>query len=62
MNITNYELKVSDTETNREVRLSYTGNENITVYLNFEEKGKAKDLYIEVPRSILENFVRLINE
>lgn len=62
MNITNYELKVSDPNTNREIRLSYSGNEDIAIYLNFEDKGKSKDLYINVPRSILENFVRLINE
>lgn len=62
MNINHYELKISDTEANREIRLSYTGNEDIAIYLNFEDKGKAKDLYIHVPRSVLENFIRLINE
>lgn len=62
MNITDYELKVSDKETNREIRLVYSGNEDVAIYLNFEDNGKAKDLYIHVPRSILENFIRLINE
>jgi hypothetical protein len=62
MNITHYELKVSDVETNREIRLVYYGNENIVIYLNFEDNGHDKDLYIHVPRIILENFLRLINE
>jgi hypothetical protein len=59
MNITHYELRVSDAKINREIRLSYLGNEDITVYLNYEDGA---DRYIDVPRSVLENFVRLINE
>ncbi len=62
MNITNYELKVFDTSINRQIRLEYTGNEDIAIYLNFEDNGRAKDLYIHVPRVLLENFLRLINE
>ena len=62
MNITTYELKVSDNETNREVRLTYTGNEDVIIYLNFGNNGHAKDLYISVPRVTLEQFVRMINE
>jgi hypothetical protein len=62
MNVTHYEVKVSDSVTNRQIRLEYTGNANIAIYLNFEDNGHAKDLYIHVPRAVLENFVRLINE
>jgi hypothetical protein len=62
MNITTYDLKVFDQKTNQEVRLTYHGGECIAIYLNFEDKGKAKDLYIHVPRLVLENFMRLINE
>lgn len=62
MNITHYELKVSDNEKIRQIRLEYTGNEDIAIYLNFEDKGIAKDLYIHVPRQVLESFVRLIND
>lgn len=62
MNITHYELKVSDSATNRQIRLVYTGNEDVAIYLNFEDDGRAKDLYIHVPRAVLEAFVRTINE
>lgn len=62
MNMTHYELRVSDSSQNREIRLVYGGNETIAIYLNFEDKEQAKDLYIHIPRSILENFIRLINE
>lgn len=62
MNITDYELKVSDSATNRQIKMVYRGNEDIAIYLNFEDDGRAKDLYIHVPRNILENFIRIINE
>jgi hypothetical protein len=62
MNITHYELRVSDSETNREVRLVYNGNENISIYHNAADKLLPDDFPINVPREILENFVRLINE
>ena len=62
MNITHYELKVSDAETNREIRLSYSGNENIVIYSNGTYALGEGDRVTTLPRSILENFVRLINE
>ena len=62
MNITDYELKVSDSATNREIKMIYRGNQDVAIYLNFEDNGRAKDLYIHVPRQVLESFVRLINE
>lgn len=61
MNISRYELKVSDSETNKELRLSYYGNENVAIYQNVRDVHDAPE-YIHVPRAVLEAFVRLINE
>lgn len=62
MNISHYELKVSDATTSRELRLVYGGNETIAIYLNIEDNSAIRDQIIHVPRVLLENFMRLINE
>lgn len=62
MNLDSYELKVSDSTTNREITLVYRGNENVVIYYNLPDNLVPLDCTIHVPRTVLENFIRLINE
>lgn len=62
MNLDSYELKVSDSATNRQLTLVYRGNENVVIYQNLPDNSIPLDCTVHVPRVVLENFIRLINE
>jgi hypothetical protein len=64
MNITSYHLIiggiVDDTHVKKE--LVYRGNENIIIRCEIEDTEDNEPISILFPRSVLENFIKMINE
>lgn len=56
MNITNYRLLLEDDF--KTIQLKYYGNENIVI----EKKDANEDIFITVPRMVLQKFMDLIDE
>ena len=63
MNIGQYELSVVDVETTKTLTIRYFGNENICIKQFYVKPDGSKSLKtIRVPRAVIENFLRMINE